>query len=50
MEVYEGKELELYHEIRYGLIGILLNLPERRVGKSISVGEYKLSRRFIGFN
>lgn len=43
------KDQELYHEIRYGMIGILLNLPGRP-GRSISVGGYKISQRFIGFN
>ncbi|WP_440897754.1 glycosyltransferase family 2 protein [Amphibacillus sp. Q70] len=43
------KDQELYREIRYGMIGILLNLPGR-FGRSISVGGYKISQRFIGFN
>ncbi|GEN87024.1 glycosyltransferase family 2 protein [Oceanobacillus sojae] len=45
----KDKDQELYHEIRYGMIGILLNLPGRP-GRSISVGGYKISQRFIGFN
>jgi glycosyltransferase involved in cell wall biosynthesis len=40
---------ELYHEIRYGMMGHLMNLPGR-AGRSISVGAYKISQKVVGFN
>jgi glycosyltransferase involved in cell wall biosynthesis len=43
------KDIELYHDIRFGMMGQLMNLPGR-LGRSISVGAYKISQRFIGFN
>jgi glycosyltransferase involved in cell wall biosynthesis len=43
------KDIELYHELRYGMMGQLMNLPGRP-GRSISLGAYKLSRKLVGFN
>lgn len=43
------KDLELYHDIRFGIMGHLMNLPGR-IGRSISVGAYKISQKFVGFN
>ncbi|WP_449619704.1 glycosyltransferase family 2 protein [Robertmurraya sp. Marseille-Q9965] len=43
------KDLELYHDIRFGFMGHLMNLPGR-IGRSISVGAYKISQKFVGFN
>jgi len=40
---------ELYHNIRYGLLGQLTNLPGK-VGRSISIGAYKISQKIVGFN
>lgn len=45
----KDKDLQLYHNIRYGLMGRILNLPGS-VGRNISVGVYKISRKVIGFN
>lgn len=45
----KDKDLELYHDIRYGLMGRILNLPGQ-VGRSISVAIYKISQKVIGFN
>jgi len=43
------RDNELYHELRYGMMGQLLNLPGR-AGRTISVGAYKLSQKVVGFN
>lgn len=45
----KNKDEDLYHEIRYGIMGQLMNLPGRP-GRSISVGAYKISQRLVGFN
>jgi glycosyltransferase involved in cell wall biosynthesis len=45
----KNRDHELYHELRYGMMGQLLNLPGR-AGRSISVGAYKLSQKVVGFN
>ncbi|WP_166244265.1 glycosyltransferase family 2 protein [Paenibacillus turpanensis] len=42
-------DLELYHSLRYGLFGHIINLPGR-IGRSISVGAYKVSQKLVGFN
>jgi glycosyltransferase involved in cell wall biosynthesis len=39
----------LYHRLRYGFLGQLVNLPGP-TGRSISVSMYTLSQRIIGFN
>lgn len=45
----KDKDLKLYHNIRYGTMGRILNLPGR-VGRSISIGVYKISQKIVGFN
>lgn len=43
------RDLQIYHNIRYGIMGQVLNLPGR-AGRSVSVGIYKISQRIVGFN
>lgn len=43
------KDSELYHDIRYGMMGHLMNLPGR-LGRSVSIGAYKISQKLVGFN
>jgi glycosyltransferase involved in cell wall biosynthesis len=43
------KDLLLYHSLKYGIMGQMINLPGR-VGRSISVGAYKISQKMVGFN
>lgn len=43
------KDIELYRDLRYGIMGGLINLPGR-MGRSITVGAYKISQRLVGFN
>lgn len=40
---------ELYHRLRFGMMGRLLSLPGR-MGRSISVGVYKITQKVVGFN
>jgi len=42
-------DLELYHHLRYGMMGHLLSLPGR-IGRSICVGVYKITQKVVGFN
>jgi len=42
-------DLELYHHLRYGIMGHLLSLPGR-IGRIISVGVYKITQKVVGFN
>ena len=42
-------DMELYHHLRYGMMGQLLSLPGR-IGRSISVGVYKITQKVVGFN
>ncbi|MGG3282236.1 glycosyltransferase family 2 protein [Paenibacillus solani] len=42
-------DLELYHHLRYGMMGQLLSLPGR-IGRIISVGVYKITQKVVGFN
>lgn len=49
MKYIRNKDRELYHKIRYGFLGHLINLPGW-FGRQISVGAYKISRKMIGFN
>lgn len=42
-------DLELYHRLRYGMMGRLLSLPGR-MGRGISVGVYKITQKIVGFN
>lgn len=45
----KDKDLELYNNLRYGIMGRVINLPGR-LGRKISVGAYKISQRIVGFN
>lgn len=45
----KNKDIQLYHNLKYGIMGNLINLPGRP-GRSISVGAYKISQRLVGFN
>lgn len=42
-------DMELYHHLRYGMMGQLLSLPGR-IGRSISIGVYKITQKVVGFN
>ena len=39
----------LYFRLRFGLLGLLTNLPGE-AGRIVSISCYKISRRFVGFN
>ena len=43
------KDWMLYRKLRYGLLGLCMNLPGRS-GRKISVEGYKICRRFFNFN
>ncbi|NBH83618.1 glycosyltransferase family 2 protein [bacterium C-53] len=43
------KDAVLYFKIRHGILGSQMNLPGRG-GRKISVAEYKIAQRFVGFN
>lgn len=45
----KDNDVDFYHNMKFGIMGRLINLPGR-VGRSISVGVYKISQRLIGFN
>ena len=45
----KNKNLQLHRRLRYGLMGRIVNLPGG-VGRSISVGIYKISQKLVGFN
>ena len=45
----KDQDLQLYHNIRYGIMGQILNLPGR-VGRRISIWTYKISQKVVGFN
>jgi glycosyltransferase involved in cell wall biosynthesis len=49
MQYIKNRNSELYHQLRYGLLGNLIHLPGR-FGRSISIGAYKVSQKIIGFN
>lgn len=49
MTYIKNKDPELYHNIRFGVLGHLINLPGW-FGRRISVGAYKVSQKMIGFN
>ena len=38
-----------YFRLRFGLLGTSMNIPGRG-GRKISVLEYKIAQRFVGFN
>ncbi len=43
------QDIVLYRNLRYGLMGQLINLPGI-IGRNICVGIYKVSQRIVGFN
>lgn len=49
MRYIKAKDPLLYHNIRFGFLGHLTNLPGW-FGRRISVGAYKVSQKMIGFN
>ncbi|WP_416148986.1 glycosyltransferase family 2 protein [Salipaludibacillus sp. HK11] len=49
MKYIKERDEKLYHNIRYGWMGHLINLPGS-FGRSISVGAYKVSQKLVGFN
>lgn len=49
MKYVRENNLILYRNLKYGVMGRLINLPGR-FGRSISVGAYKISQRLVGFN
>ena len=44
-----GKDIILYHKLRRGLLGQVMNLPGRG-GRKVSVAAYKVTQKFFGFN
>ena len=40
---------QVYHRLRYGLLGRLLHLPGR-TGRSVMIGGYKVCQKIFGFN
>lgn len=46
---FKGKDISLYHKLRYGFLGGYTNLPGRG-GRKISIDGYKLCQRFFKFN
>lgn len=49
LQYIKKRDSELYHQLRYGLLGNIIHLPGR-FGRSISIGAYKVSQKIIGFN
>jgi Glycosyltransferases involved in cell wall biogenesis len=45
----KNNDFQLYHILKYGLMGQLINLPGR-FGRSITVGAYRVSQKVVGFN
>lgn len=45
----KDKDAYLYHKLRYGLVGQLMNLPGK-MGRMVPVVVYKISQKIIGFN
>lgn len=45
----KNKDLLVYHNLRYGIMGQIVNLPGR-FGRKISIGAYRISQRIVGFN
>ncbi|MCR5354939.1 MAG: glycosyltransferase [Lachnospiraceae bacterium] len=43
------KDPDTYRSIRWGILGSTMNLPGK-AGRKISVGAYKISQKFMGFN
>ncbi|MFT3985073.1 MAG: glycosyltransferase family 2 protein [Lachnospiraceae bacterium] len=48
-EYLKEKDSRDYFRLRFGLLGTSMNIPGRS-GRKISVAEYKIARRFVGFN
>ena len=48
-EYLKEKDGRDYFRLRFGLLGTSMNMPGRG-GRKISVAEYKIARRFVGFN
>ena len=44
-----GKDIILYHKLRRGLLGQVMNLPGRG-GRKVSVAAYKVTQKFFRFN
>ena len=49
LQYVKSENTELYHHLKYGLLGNLINLPGR-FGRRISVGAYKIAQKMVGFN
>ncbi|MFC4401597.1 glycosyltransferase family 2 protein [Gracilibacillus xinjiangensis] len=49
LKFVKRNNLQLYHSLKFGIMGRLINLPGR-AGRRISVGAYKISQRLVGFN
>ncbi|WAA09065.1 glycosyltransferase family 2 protein [Fervidibacillus albus] len=45
----EENNPELYQNLRYGALGKIMNIPGR-IGRTITVGVYKISQKIVGFN
>ncbi|MDO5574071.1 MAG: glycosyltransferase [bacterium] len=45
----KDKDIWMYLRLRFGILGSAMNLPGKG-GRKISVAEYKIARRFVGFN
>ena len=45
----KGYDLRLFHHLRRGILGQSMNLPGKG-GRKISVAEYKLTQKIVGFN
>ena len=45
----KNKDARLYKKLRYGIMGIAMNLPGK-VGRKISIGLYKIAQKVVGFN
>ncbi|ENH96082.1 hydrolase [Gracilibacillus halophilus YIM-C55.5] len=49
MHYIKHNDIQLYRNLKYGIMGRLINLPGR-IGRQISIGAYKISQRLVGFN
>ncbi|MCZ0703214.1 glycosyltransferase involved in cell wall biosynthesis [Natronobacillus azotifigens] len=49
MKYVKEENIELYRNLKFGLMGRLINLPGK-LGRKISVMAYKVSQKLIGFN
>lgn len=43
------KDTRLYKKLRYGIMGIAMNLPGK-IGRKISIAAYKIAQKVVGFN